>query len=92
MNYSELAWTSIPQNLEDHIAQYCNRNNEHFDVFVDFAREVINELNEGKLVHEKVFFFGQTITLGEVLLRWDLNKFLDEQPPLVTGNLTIHEV
>lgn len=92
MSYSELVWTSIPETLEDHMAQYADRNNEHFDLIVDFAREVINELNGGKLVNEEVFFFGQTISLGGVLLMWNLFKFLNEEPPLVAGNLTIHEI
>jgi hypothetical protein len=92
MSYSELAWTSIPETLEDHMAQYCDRTHEMFDFCVDVARYVIDELNDGKLVNEKFWLLGTDTSLGEILLKWDLNKFLNENPPLFEGNLTIHEI
>jgi len=95
VNDSELAWTSIPETLEDHMAQYIDRTDEvRFDYWVEVAREVIGRLNNGELVTEFLYVIHTRYSLGELLLNWELHKFLDkEEPPqLVNGNLTIHEI
>jgi len=95
VNDSELAWTSIPETLEDHMAQYINRTDEvRFDYWVEVAREVIGRLNNGELATDVLYVIHTRYFLGELLNQWDLYKFLDnEEPPqLVAGNLTIHEI
>jgi hypothetical protein len=96
MSYSELVWSSIPETLDDHMAQYFDRTQQdRFDYWVEVAREVINRLNGGELCHELVYVIHTPYTLGELLLKWELNKFLNKvepEPQLVAGNLSINYI
>ena len=77
------------------MAQYINRTDEvRFDYWVEVAREVIGRLNNGELVTDFLYVIHTRYSLGELLLNWELHKFLDkEEPPqLVNGNPTIHEI
>jgi hypothetical protein len=93
MSYSQLVWTSEPKTLDEHMTQFVDRSNIHFDYLVDTALETITRLNNGEPSYNVIHIVTNEYFMGEIILRWRLQKFLqpvEEKPPLVEGNITIN--